>query len=164
MKKKIKTRIGARKRLAPHTDTGNKLEVAQHGRVLTPLERAIKFRSIFSEAEIFRRLNLDLNDAGTFRAVASAIDFLKKSSTDIRADILALKGVLDENGKAMTIKDVAANLQLPAFVKDERDRKGKDINKAANADRFRWLRILCRELNFPIKIAQRGRPRKSPIK
>jgi hypothetical protein len=138
MKRKIKTRTTLAKRIAAQQDTRSAMEVAQHGRALTPLERAIKFQSVLGKKAVLDALDLN---ADSLRAAASAMDMFKQPDEmdQLRANILALKGVLDDCGKTMEIKRLAQLLEIPESV-----------------DGYSYLRSICRELRFPIKIAKRG--------
>ena len=160
MKKQKQKRMTFAKRVEAESKTLHALEVAQHGRVLSPIERSLKnylrFRRGKGRRTIFRAVlansmieAIDSGDLDSLRAVIAGVKEFSVSFNDLgshRADIIAMKGVLQEAGRnagvetmTMTVPHLAKLLLIPE-----------------TADGFKALRTLCIRLKFPIKEAKRG--------
>lgn len=133
------------------TDTAKALELAQHGYVLSPVERMVKSYLLFKPGKTRDELRtnlgeallkaVDARDAEPFRVVASTLESsLPHEGDQLRANILAMKGVLNDLGQQMTIPKLADLLSIPR-----------------TDDGFRQLRQLCKDLAFPLRAAKRGR-------
>ncbi len=158
-RRKIRTRSNLVKRIVSAASTGEALEIAARGRALLPIERMVENYLRPSGGLLGRRLRANLIEAllkavnardwVCLQAATDAVKHFGRTSQkqdSLRANILAMKGVLDDCGQSMEIARLAECLDLS-------DSPG---------DGFSRLRETCKELHFPIKEGKRGRKQLSP--
>ena len=152
MKKKVKTRSKTVQIIASATCTREALDIAVHGRIRLQIERMVDNYYHFSGDKLPHTLRANLAemllqavDARDWTSLQAATDAVKYSvlrpneGDSYRANLLALKGVLDDCGQSITIERLARLLALPN-----------------TEDGFSSLRRNCKQLRLPIKPGKRG--------